>query len=533
MMKSNQRMFITSDYRILVLILSSVILGLLMGCTAPSAAEALQDVTTVTLLFTNDIESAYDPTPAYWRDDMKHIGGVAQLATLIDTMRQHEPNVFLFDAGDIFTGTLSKLTQGELPFELMITMQYDAMAIGNHEFEYGWENFARQKHRVPFPVLSANMFYKETDILYAQPYTIIERSGIRIGVIGIMGQDAATALIPAHIAGLEVRDPVAAANKYVRLLRPDVDLIVLLTHQGKTAPMQTDDENPDVKRDINADIDLAGAVPGIDVLFGGHADAGTEKPVVHPDSGTVIMQTYGQAFYLGFLQLKVDLEKNEILDFEGRLIPVDSEKLVPHSMVAKKLSDYRARFPDIYKVVGQTAERLNRRYNAESDIGNLFADILRHGTNAQIGLINSGAIRRDLPRGKLTRRDLLDAFPFTDRVVTLDIKGVDLLAALEQSLTLERGMLQVSGLTINYDLKQSRGSRVLSVLVGDEPLIESSYYRVATIEIVAQGGDLYKQFLKGTIINKKGPVFSELIEKYTASKSMITTPQRGRLLPKM
>jgi len=283
--------------------------------------------TTVTLLFTNDFESAYDPAPAYWRDDMSHIGGIAQLAALIGQIRAKESTVFLFDAGDIFTGTLARLTAGEVSFELMNTMAYDAMTIGNHEFEYGWKVFSRQKHRVPFPVLGANLYYRDTDILYAQPYSIIERHGIRIGVIGVMGQDAATALNPANIAGIEVRDPKVIVPEYVRLLRPDVDLIILLTHQGKTAPMQTDDEGPEVKRDIHADIELAGITPGIDILFGGHADAGTEKPLVHPQTGTLIMQTYGQGFYLGYLQLKIDLAKNKILSYAGKLIPVNADKL--------------------------------------------------------------------------------------------------------------------------------------------------------------------------------------------------------------
>jgi 5'-nucleotidase / UDP-sugar diphosphatase len=191
----------------------------------------------VTLLFTNDFESTYDPVPAFWRDDMERIGGIAQMATLVDDLRGSEANVFLFDSGDIFTGILAKLTLGEISFELMNTMAYDAMAIGNHEFEYGWRELERQKHRVPFPVLGANLFYKGTDIPFAQPYSIIERNGIRIGVIGILGQDAATALNPPNIAGLDVRDPKVIVPEYVKLLRPDVDLIVLLTHQGKTAPM--------------------------------------------------------------------------------------------------------------------------------------------------------------------------------------------------------------------------------------------------------------------------------------------------------
>ena len=89
------------------------------------------------LVKTNDMESAYEPVPAWWRDDMDHIGGIAELSTLIRNIRRDEPNVFLFDAGDIFTGALSRLTDGALMFEFMITMGYDAMAIGNHEFDYG------------------------------------------------------------------------------------------------------------------------------------------------------------------------------------------------------------------------------------------------------------------------------------------------------------------------------------------------------------------------------------------------------------
>ena len=158
----------------------------LAGAACQPVAEQ-QASTTVTLLFTNDVESAYDPIPAFWLDDQEMIGGIAEMTTLIRTIRQTEPNVFLFDSGDVFTGALAKLTEGRLAFELMITMGYDAMAIGNHEFEYGHEIFAWQKNRAPFPVLGANFFYKETDHPYAQAHAIVERNGVRIGVIGDHG----------------------------------------------------------------------------------------------------------------------------------------------------------------------------------------------------------------------------------------------------------------------------------------------------------------------------------------------------------
>ncbi|MDX2412409.1 MAG: metallophosphoesterase, partial [Woeseiaceae bacterium] len=140
-----------------------LLLSLLALVACQPAVEPVEtvesDSTTVTLLFTNDVESAYDPIPAFWLEDQEMIGGIAEMTTLIKDIRQTEPNVFLFDSGDILTGALAKLTEGRLAFELMITMGYDAMAIGNHEFEYGHEIFAWQKNRAPFPVLGANFFY--------------------------------------------------------------------------------------------------------------------------------------------------------------------------------------------------------------------------------------------------------------------------------------------------------------------------------------------------------------------------------------
>ena len=519
-----------SSLSLALLLLLQLLLQL--GCSTSLQAEPAASAASesVTLLFTNDLESTYDPVVAYWRDDMEHIGGIAQLATLVDDIRESEDNVFLFDAGDIFTGILAKLTRGEISFELMNTMAYDAMAIGNHEFEYGWQELERQKHRVPFPVLGANLFYKDTDIRFAQPYSIIERNGVRIGVIGIMGQDAATALNPPNIAGLEVRDPKVVVPQFVELLRPDVDLIVVLTHQGKTAPMQTDDEAIlEIKRDIDAELQLAGTTEGIDVILSGHADAGTEEPVVHPKTGTLIMQTYGQGFHLGYLQLDVDLASDQVLRHQGRLIPVDSDRLTPHPDIMKKLSHYRARHDEIYEVVGHAAAPLRRVYNAESDLGNLFADIHRLEGKAQIGLYPSGGIRRDIDEGEVTVQELLDAWPFLDDVVTVAMTGEQLLAALEQGLSLERGIMQVSGITVRYDPDRPIGSRILSVDVDGQSLEKEAAYSVATGRFIANGGDLYTQFVGREVIHV-GRDFSEALTDFFRTRDVVSVPARGRLI---
>lgn len=498
----------------------------------PPASEAQADGDKViTLLFTNDVESAYDPIPAFWLDDIDMIGGIAEITTLINSVRETQPNVFLFDAGDIFTGALAKLTEGKLAFELMITMGYDAMGIGNHEFEYGVEIFEWEKNRAPFPVLGANFFYKDTNHPYAQAHTIIERDGVRIGVIGIMGQDAVSAIIPSYIAPLDVTEPAAAVRKSVAELRGKVDLIVLLTHQGKTAPMQTDAEtDPRLQRDIDADIALAGAVEGIDVLFAGHADAGTPEPVVHPETGTLIMQTYGQATHLGYLQLTLDKATGAITRYDGKLIPVESSKLEPDPRILAKLQQYRDEHADIMVRVGKTEAAMVRRYIDESDIGNLFADIFVDASGADIGFVHGGSLRKDLPAGDVLLVDILDSYPFVDDVNVKRMSGSQIRRALEQSLTFERGMLQLSGLTMRFDLEQPKYSRVVTLQRNGQPVADDDMFTVAAPGFLTEGGDLFDSFAESEVIDSVGKV-SDVITRYFGEHELVTTPERGRQWP--
>lgn len=513
---------------LLVLLITNLAAGNSSDSAHPSARLKASSDKLVTLLFTNDVESAYDPIPAFWLDDISMIGGIAEMTTLIETLRRTEPNVFLFDAGDIFTGALAKLTEGKLAFELMITMRYDAMTIGNHEFEYGHKIIEWEKNRAPFPVLGANLFYKGTDHPFSQAHAIIERNGVRIGVIGIMGRDAATAIIPSHIAALDVRDPAEAVRKSVAELRDQVDLIVVLTHQGRTAPMQTDAEiDPRLQRDIDADIALAGAVEGIDVMLAGHADAGTPEPVVHPETGTLIMQTYGQATHVGYLQLRLDGETGDILEYDGVLIPVESTKLNPDQRILAKLTQYRAANAEIMVKVGVTEGPMVRRYIEESDIGNLFADIFVNVTGADIGIVHSGSLRKDFPGGDIRLVDILDSYPFVDDVNVIEMNGSQLRRALEQSLTLERGILQLSGLEMSYDLSRPKYNRIVTLQKDGQPIMDSDRLTVAAPGFLTEGGDLYDSFPKSEVIRSVGKV-SDVVADYFRNRELVTVPNRGR-----
>jgi 2',3'-cyclic-nucleotide 2'-phosphodiesterase (5'-nucleotidase family) len=506
------------------------LIGLFSTLFAVSAlADNGKQDTVVTLIFTNDMESAYEPVPAWWRDDMEHIGGIAELTTLIKEIRRDEPNVFLFDSGDIFTGALSRLTDGALMFEFMTTMGYDAMAIGNHEFDYGEAILLWQKNRAAFPVLSANLFFKDSEHPFAQRHTVIERDGIRIGVIGTLGQDAASsAIAPPHIDELDVTDPAEAIQKSMDELRGDVDLVVVLTHQGHTAPMQTDAEaDPRLARDIDKDIALAGAVEGIDVLFGGHADAGTWEPVVNPDTGTLIMQTFGQATYLGFLQLTLDADSKKIKAYDGKLIPVDSDQLEPDPLIASKMAAYRAKYPELTEVVGHTEVRLNRRYFDEADLGNLLADIAVEMTGADIGLIHPGTIRKDIPQGDVEVADILDTNPFVDPIVVMEVRGDQLFAIMEQSFTLLRGLMQVSGLDVVYDTSRPERERLVSLHHDGVAVKADDVFSVAVPAIIAGGGDHYDEFFDTRLLSESQPL-GELTITYFKKHRDIPLPESGR-----
>lgn len=491
--------------------------------------QGKRTVREVTILYTNDFHSAFDPIPAYWLPGSPKLGGAAQLATLINQIRNREKAVFLFDSGDMFTGMLSNLTSGEALMEMMTSMHYDAMAIGNHEFDYGSENFEKQMHRVPFPVLGANIFYKGTNHRYSRPYTIIERDGIRLGVIGIIGQDARSVANQPGVVDLDFRDPIPAVRDAVRELKGQVDLIVVLAHQGQTGPMQTDAEaHADLQRDFDEDIKLSGEVPGIDVFVGGHAHRGIETPYVHPKTGTIIVQTYGYGTRLGYLKLR--LQGRKVVSHRGELLKVWSDKLPADPVVAAKFEAYKRQVaPVIGGVVGNSQVRLVRDYRAESLLGSFVADVMRAEGAADIGLQNAGGLRADLPEGVVTKGDVLDALPFLNTVIVCEMTGAQIREVLEQSFSLKRGMMQVSGMRITYDMRRPEGRRLIDAQIAERALDENKVYRVATSSFIANGGDLYETFTKTKQVDLGQPI-SEVMMNYIRKQKVIQPPQMGRLV---
>ena len=457
----------------------------------------------IVILHTNDIESVYEPIQAVWRDDIELIGGISHLASLIDDVRASEDISFLVDAGDIYTGALSKKTKGKLPFDLYNAMGYDALNIGNHEFEYNWEPLVEIIPRANFPVLNANIFIEKTGELIAQPYAVLEKSGVKIGLIGVMGIDAFyNTMAPFHRTGLSIKDPTETAQYWADKIRDSVDMIVVLTHQNKTAPMQTNKESdPSVQRGFDEDYAMAGKLRGVHAIYGGHSDNGLMQPVVHPETGTIIGLTFGQGMHLGYTKFMINTDTNDVTFIDGYLIPVDSKKYKAKEETSKLIAEYRKQYPELSEVIASMKEASMRLYNNESTIGNLLTDIMRKAANSDIAFLNSGAIRADLNAGRVTLEQLINVYPFPDTLSIVELTGAEIRKLIEYSLTLPYGIGQISGLKIEFDSSKPAMQRLIEAYVGDLALIDSKTYTIATSKYLAKGGDGYSIFTEGNLID--------------------------------
>lgn len=494
-----------------------------------SSFSALAEVKNVTILSTNDIESVYEPVDAFWNKDITHIGGIPYLATLIKQTRAEEETSFLFDAGDIFTGSLAKKTHGKLSFDLYSAMGYDAITLGNHEFEYGWKTLKETMPRASYPVLNANIKFEGNDAQFAQPYTIVERNGVRIGVIGVMGIDAFyKTMWKGNRKGLTISDPIETTQFWIDKIRNDVDMVVVLTHQNKTAPMQTDKEADDeVQRGFDEDYAMAGKLKGVDVIYGGHSDNGLWKPVVHPETGTVISLTFGQGKYLAYNKFSVNTEKHNVKLLEGKLIPVESDKLKRDEKTGHLIDTARAQYPELSETLATLDKTAYRRYYRESNVGNLVTDIMREAGNADIAMLSSGSIRVDLNQGPVTMENVMDLFPFTDTLDVVSLTGTQVKELLEYSYTLPYGLAQFSGINTTYDSTKPEGKRLLSLSINGKPVKDNQQYKVATYSFAATGGDGYEIFSEGKLLSEGKSVTQVLIDGFKAKKNL-TVPALDR-----
>jgi 5'-nucleotidase len=516
------------------------ILMFLIAIASPAAGADKR----ITIVHTNDLHSHflgfspnidYSPLQAH-NDDT--VGGWARIATAIKQVKQARSNpVLVLDAGDFLMGSLFHMLSRENAFELQLmkTMGYDVITLGNHEFDLKPAGLARilstahGQGQLPPIVLSNAIFSKDSpdddalekifDSGIVKPYRIMEKNGVRIGFFGLMGKDAAE--VAPFSAPVTFDDPIASAQKMVKVLREKekVDMVVCLSHSGLADdPKRSEDEI------------LARQVPGIDVIISGHTHTKTD---VRRVDDTLIVQTGSYGRQLGVLDINWSGGKASVQAY--RLIKIDDaitgdgqitamingfEDRINRKLLADKGLEFRKR-------IAHTAFNLEIKEN-ECNLGNLIADSIRwtinqaaSGTNSTeapvaVGVISNGVIRDNILIGQTGDIAVCDAF----RAIPLGI-GFDETASMGYPLIsfyiypgeLKKALeiltsiypmkgddyyLQLSGVKFSYNPNRMLFDRVTQIWLGDK---ETGYtlldYSASNKRLIRVAADIYNAtFLK-------------------------------------
>src|SRR5213594_3564129 len=459
--------------------------------SALAVAEQAHAQVAVTILHTSEHPGTIQPIE---HGPFAGLGGAERRAALIKQIRQEVEHLLVVDSGDLLMGTaMSSVYRGDADIAVMNLMGYDAVAVGNHDFDFGTRHLKRLRQEATFPFLCTNVRPQDPDV--CQRHAIKHLGPVRVGLIGLIGKkNYPDTFNRAVVREVEFVDPIEAAKQAVGELRERV----AITHQ-----------------DTEEDLALAKAVPGLDVLIGGHTEGfdglippGRTNPVEGrvelTGVGPVFVKTHRQGRTLGRLDLLY--HEKTIMVAEAHNLPV-SAAVSSDPDIAQLVRDYARRLDEqTNQVIGKAAhafEGENRDIRTrETNLGNLLADLARQHTGAEIGLVNSGMIRSSMPAGPVTLKRAMEVLPFDSSLTTFTVTGATLKAALENSVSrlpqASGRFLQVSGLAVVFDPSAPSGSRITSVQVNGAPLNPARRYSVAADTFIAEGGDGYTMFRQAT-----------------------------------
>lgn len=483
------------------------------------------NVKKLTILYTNDLHAHFEPQSINWISKTRKVGGFANIATLVKNEKKQNPNTLYFDAGDYFTGPfVSSLTKGEAII--------DAACIGNHEFDHGWQNTLEQIKKAKFPILNGNIFIKNTNnLLWNHPYKILEKNGLKIGVIGLHGKFAFYDTIADEmIQGVEARDEVKYLQKYIDKLKSKVDIIVLLIHEGIPGRQSSQGSN-DVARNLQKDIDLAKKVNGLDIIVTGHAHQGTPKALL--SNGTIIVSTDALGLEVGKLDIEYSKKKDKITRYTNTLNYLYDDDYVDNPITLKAIQKWEKKLSEITsQKVCTISEPLTRSYGEESFLGDMIADaMLSTFPDFDFALTNSGGIRQDVSDSTVTIGNLISAFPFPNTLVKIEIKGKDLKKLFEHGASLTNGILQVSkGVEMQYDDRLPVGSRIVLCKIKGAPIVDDKIYRILTNNFLADGGDGFYAFKNAFSKNNTNLEIIQSIITYMKTFKVYKPKLFGRVL---
>ena len=450
---------------------TAVILMLLFILSVPTADAGQHELR---IIYLNDFHGFAEPYRPFGSDEM--LGGIAYLAGRVRQLRSEKASLLLA-AGDMIQGNnWANLSQGQSVIELMNEMNFDAMVVGNHEFDFGQAVLKKRIEEARFPVLGANV----SGLPVLRPYVIKEVGGINIAVLGIVTEDAPVSTHPKNVAGLTFSPAADTVQRYIGELRKRADIIIVLSHIGQAH-----------------DRALAERVRGIDIIVGGHSHTKVLTPVRVNE--TIIVQAWEHAKALGVLDITV--EDGKIIKADGRLEEIRPVSGREDPAAAEIVEKYRK------KVSAVLDERIGMAFHdldgenvrtRETDLGNFIADIIRKASGADAAIINGGSIRTSVKKGDIKVKDIYSVLPFDNYIVAVKLSGRQIRETLEHGVSsfepAEGRFPQVSGLAFTYNQSLPPGARVTEILVDGEKIDAAKEYTVATNDFLAAGGDGYKAF---------------------------------------
>lgn len=465
-------------------------IGLLAGCS--DKQNAVADKPAIVIVHTNDVHGGFTATDALTGGSSAWTIGHDVVASIYESYAA-DSTAFLLDAGDAWQGVyFVGQNKGLAAVEIMNAVGYDAMTLGNHEFDYGWEHLSSLIEAAAFPILSQIEDAAALELENLYNYTVIEREGVTIGVFGITTPE--TQFKSAGGFGREfgsVQDIIGYAALMAQTLREteDVDYVICLSHLG------VEDMG------YGTSYNIRDAVEGIDLIIDGHSHT-TLDDIENVAGKTQITSAGSGGEYVGVAKLQyldgelqvelLNISKEDAVDIEPK---AEISTLIASwiNVVATEGAAVVAQIPfDIS--VNQEFER-----TGETVMGNIVTDAMLLASGADIALENGGGLRnQQLTAGAVSKAQLISILPFGNTLQMAEVSGAVILEALELGVSRypeqNGGFLHASGLTYSFDPAAESGSRIVEVLVAGQPLDAEATYLVCTNDFIALGGDQYSMF---------------------------------------
>lgn len=514
--------------------------GIQSQATAQPKQAQAKPSQTHTILHTNDIHGRLV-------EEEGRVIGMAKTKTIKD---QHQPDLML-DAGDAFQGLpLSNQSKGEEMAKAMNAVGYDAMVAGNHEFDFGYDQLKKLESMLNFPILSSNV-YKDGKLAF-KPSTIIEKNGVRYGIIGVTTPETKTKTSPTGIKGVTFDDPLKSVLREMNALNGKVDTFVILSHLGVDSTTQETWRSDYLTQQINRRTQYT--VPTI--VIDGHSHTVMQHGQMY--GRDLLAQTGTALANIG--KIDFNFANNTVSDLKASLISVkDVAQVQPDPTVkaqVDKANDAFLKETSAVVIPNNTivfeGERDHVRRH-ETNLGNAIADAMEAYSKdhfsqpADFAVTNSGGIRASINKGEVTLNHIITVLPFGNTISQIKVKGSDVRAAFEHSLSAPTenvngttqlsangGLLQISkSIRVYYDMAQPAGKRIKAIHVLNkqtgkfEALDLNRTYRIATNDFTASGGDGYTMFNgpreEGLSLDK---VFADYLKQADLSQYDTTTPTR-------